>query len=301
VKNSKILNTVLIAVTFLGVSCSSNDDNLNLNQDNYLNIPDIHFETKLIEQGIDSDGIINQKMLKSDAENVTRLDLNLSNNFGKISDLTGVEGFVNITFLSAANQKIKNVDLSFNTKLDTLYLLGNYISSIDVSRNTNLTFLDVQSNLLSSIDGLDKATNLKDLDLSSNYFENFTVTNESLEVLHMSHNDLKQLNTDGLIHLKHIFIPSNKLETVDFNTNIALETLLMAGNNIENINLENNSDLTHLYISGNSLNSLDVSNNQKLQELKVSGNPSLTCIKIQNGQNPYVIKSEYQELNIDCD
>lgn len=298
-KINRILNTVIIATTLIVVSCSNNDDNTGPIQD-YLNIPDVHFETELIEQGIDSDGIINQKILKTDAENVTRLDLNLSSNFGEINDLTGIEGFVNITFLSASRHKVDEVNLSSNTKLDTLYLSGNNISNLDVSHNTNLIFLDVQSNSLSSITGLDKAINLKDLDLSWNYFENITITNELLEVLHMSHNNLKYLNTDGLIHLEHVFMPSNKLEVVDFSTNVSLETLLMAGNNLESINLDNNSKLTHLYISSNTLLSLDVSNNNQLLELGVDRNPSLTCVKIQNSQNPYVIKSEYQELNSDC-
>lgn len=299
-KKNKVLSIVLIVVTFLVVSCSNNDDNPDSIQNDYLSIPDIHFETELIEQGIDSDGIINQRMLKSDAESITRLDLNLNNHFGEISELTGIEGFVNITYLSAAMQKIQEVDLSFNTKLDTLYLLGNNIENIDVSNNANLVFLDVQSNLLTSIVGLEKATRLKDLDLSWNYFENIAITNELLEVLHMSHNDLKYINTEGLLLLEHVFMPSNKLEAVDFRTNISLETLLVSGNKIEQINLENNSNLTHLYISSNTLKSLDVSNNDELIDLRVDRNPDLTCVKIQNGQNPYVMKSEYQELNSNC-
>ena len=88
---------IFVLALFHIVSCSSDDETPNPLNDTYLSIPDIQFETKLIEQGIDSDGTINQQMLKSDAEAVSILDLNLSNNFGKISDLTGIEGFVNIT------------------------------------------------------------------------------------------------------------------------------------------------------------------------------------------------------------
>ena len=48
-------------------------------------------------------------MLKADAEEVTVLDLNLSADFGEINDLTGIEGFVNLTLLSAARQKIEDM------------------------------------------------------------------------------------------------------------------------------------------------------------------------------------------------
>ena len=61
-------------------------------------MPDPHFESILIEQGIDTDGMINQQILKSDAEKVKNLDLNLNQSFGEISDLTGIEGFVNYRF-----------------------------------------------------------------------------------------------------------------------------------------------------------------------------------------------------------
>ena len=300
---SKIFYPIIVLTLSLIVSCSSDDENTQPTNDIYLSIPDIHFETKLIEQGIDSDGIINQQILRADAEKVSRLDLNLSSNSGKISDLTGIEGFISIKLLSAGIQELERIDLSHNTLLDTLYLLGNKLSSIDLSNNPNLIFVDIQANEFtseSSIIGLSNATNLKDLDVSSNYLKEFSIHNESLEVLHMSHNDLKYLNTDGAINLQHIFMPSNKLETVDFSTSTLLETLLISGNKLQHIDLENNSSLTHLYIVDNLLTSLDVSNNHELADLRVNRNPELTCIKIKNGQNPYVMKSDYQELNTIC-
>lgn len=295
------LNPIILVLALITlVSCSSDDvvpiDNL------YLNIPDSHFETILIDQGIDSDGIINQQMLRSDAEAISRLDLNLHSDFGDIEDLTGIEGFVNIEQLFAAGQKIEQIDLSYNTLLDSLNLLGNNITDIDLSNNSNLVFVDIQSNDLSTITGLSNLEKLKDLDLSWNYFEYFSIHNESLEILHFSHNDLKSLNTDGAVNLKHVFMPSNKLVTVDFSTNTLIETLLISGNNLENINLESNSNLTHLYITANGLTSLDVSHNLKLEDLRVFNNLDLSCIKVESGQEiPSVWKSDTQELNSICD
>jgi len=300
---SKITYPIIVLTLSLFVSCSSDDENSNPIDNIYLSIPDIHFETKLIEQGIDSDGVVNQQMLKSDAEAISVLDLNLYDNFGEITDLKGIEGFINLKLLSAGNQKLEHIDLSHNTLLDTIYLLGNRISSIDFSNNPNLIFVDIQSNQFSSsssIIGLSNATNLIDLDVSWNYLDEFSIHNESLEVLHISHNDLISIDTDGAINLQHIFMPSNKLQTVDFSTNTSLETLLISGNKIQQINLENNTSLTHLYISSNLLTSLDVSNNHKLVDLRVDRNLALTCIKIENSQNPYVMKSDYQEMNTIC-
>ncbi|MBI9056781.1 MAG: hypothetical protein JEZ01_03310 [Labilibaculum sp.] len=303
-KRNRILNTILVVACCVFVACSSDSNSPDPEEELYIAIPDASFESKLIEQGIDSDGIVNQKILKTDAEKVNRLDLNLTASFGKIAALTGIEAFENLKFLSAANQEIENIDLSANTLLDTIYLIGNRLSSIDLSKNTNLIFVDMQSNeftLSSSIVGLSNATNLRDLDLSWNYLEEFSIHNESLEVLHMRNNDLKSLDTDGVTNLRNVLLTSNKLETVDFTTNTAIETLLISDNKLENINLEYNGKLTHLYISSNSLFDLDLSNNLDLVEIKVDRNETLTCIKILDTQNiPSASLSDYQELNTVC-
>jgi len=297
-----IITYPIFALTlFLVVSCSSDNEAPILINDNYLRIPDLHFETKLIEQGIDSDGIVNQQILKSDAEAVSLLDLNLSANFGEISDLTGIEGFVNITLLSAAGQEIKDIDLSFNTKLDTLFLNGNRLTNIDISNNPNLILLDIQANELSSINGLSKSTKLKKVNLSFNNFEEINIKNESIEVLLISHNLLKSIDTNDALNLKNVFLILNHLTTIDLSSNTLLETLVISGNKLKNINLENNTHLTHLYSSSNLLTSLDVSNNQKLIDLRVDRNPDLTCIKILSYQEiPTVSISDYQELNAFC-
>lgn len=300
-KRSTVTHLIMVLTLAFTISCSNDDENLNPTDNIYLNIPDIHFEMKLIELGIDSDSIVNQQILRSDAEKLSRLDLNLSANSAKITDFTGIEGFVNITFLSAAGQEIKDVDLSFNTKLDTIILNGNYLTNIDISNNPNLIFFDIQSNELVTINGLSKSSNLKKVNLSFNNFEEISIKNESIETLLISHNLLKSIDTKDAINLKNVFIILNQLTTVDFSSNTLLETLVISGNKLQNINLEKNTYLTHLYSSSNLLTSLDVSNNQELIDLRVDRNPDLTCIKIVNGQEiPTVSLSDYQELNPNC-
>lgn len=290
---------IAIIIAILISSCSRNDADSYENQ--YLDIPDSSFEAILIKEGIDSDGVLNQRMLRKDASEVSVLDLNFSNE-GEISDLTGIEGFVGLRKLSVMQHELVGIDLSSNTLLDTLLLAGNFISTIDVSNNPNLILMDVQANELNSVEGLSNAKSLKKLNLSWNLFEEFSVENESLEVLHMSQNILKSLNTEGAVNLKNILLTTNELTTVDFSKNVKLETVLISDNKIQNIDLEHNKGLTHLYISSNWLINLDVGSNQELIDLKVDRNPNLNCIKINSGQNiPNVSISEYQELNTSCE
>lgn len=290
---------IVILCCFL-VSCSSEEKAPNLDNDIYLHIPDTRFESILIELGIDSDAKINQQILKTDAEDIRTLNLDFTNE-GAINDLTGIEGFVNLRYLSAIQNELKEINLSSNTLLDTIYLQGNYLTDIDISKNPNLVMIDLASNLLTSITGVSEAIHLKNLKLSFNYFEEFSVHNESIENLMMSHNLLKSLNTYGSKNLKHILLRTNEISSLDLSSNTLLETLVLSDNKIEHINLEQNSELTHLYISSNSLTNLDVSKLQELIDLKIDRNPDLMCIKIQSNQNiPSLSKSDYQELSNTC-
>jgi hypothetical protein len=302
IKRIKTAYSIFVFALFFMVSCSSEDPIPEPIDEVYLSIPDPHFETLLIEQGIDSDGMVNQQMLKSDAEQVSVLDLNLSSHFGDIRDLTGIEGFVNLTYLSAVGQELEEVDLSSNTQLDTLLLQANYLSSIDLSNHPKLVYVDLTSNQLHSISGLSEASHLKELNLSFNDLEEFAIDNESVEVVFMTNNLLTSFDVSGAPNLRSILLTSNQLTAVDLSANTSLETLVISDNLIQNIDLEQNSHLKYFYISSNALTGLDVSNNQELVDLRVHNNPDLSCIKIQVGQDiPTVSKSDGQELNSNCD
>ena len=114
----------------------------------YVTIPDANFEQALIDLGIDSDGVINQQILKSDALVVSSLDVsdpenntNLPNVNAKISDLTGIEAFVNLTLLRCPFNQLTSLDLSQNTKLTELHCWNNQLTSLNVSQNTSLVSL----------------------------------------------------------------------------------------------------------------------------------------------------------------
>lgn len=289
----------LILTTLIAITSCSNDDTY---QESVL-IPDSEFEQLLIEQEIDSDNTLNGELLKSDAEKVNILDLNKDHSFGSIQDLSGIEAFSNITYLSAAMQEITSIDLSANTKLKTLLLQGNHIKEISFDKNPNLTLIDVQANELEEIRGLFYAKNLKKLNASYNNLEFLNVTNSSIEILHVSHNLLKGLTVTSAPNLKNILATSNKLSPyLNVTNNTKLETLLIGDNKLLEVNFEYNTELTHLYASSNQLNTLDVSNNEKLVDLQVDRNPNLTCIQKGIDQYiPYLSLSDYQTIGSNCD
>ena len=288
----------LIGITLLTFSCSDDDNSEN---NSYIRIPDSVFESMLIDLGVDSDKKVNQQILTSDAKKVVKLDLPFSASFGSIMDLRGIEGFTNITFLSAPQHDISEIDLSKNDKLEFLNLTANNLNTIDLSNNKNLKEVGLESNLLSSITGLEQATNLLELDLSYNYFKELTVKNTLLEVLHMTDNDLTLLDISKCTQIKSMLLTTNKLAVLNLDNNTKLETLLISNNKLAGIDLKNNNSLTYLFISSNELESLDLSQNQKLLEIHVDRNPDLNCIKIESNQNiPNVYKSDSQQLSESC-
>ncbi|MFT7035062.1 MAG: protein phosphatase 1 regulatory subunit 7 [Cyclobacteriaceae bacterium] len=295
----KIVHIIFLLASGLFVSCGS--DNTDQLDDLYLDIPDAQFETKLINLGIDSDGKVNQQMLKEDAEEVRSLNLNSQNVNDEISDLTGIEGFISLKSLFAIGNTLTSIDLSANTVLDSLSLVGNAISSIDISNNTKLTWLDLKVNDITAITGLAEATHLKWLNLSFNLFEEFSIQNEFLENLLISDNLLKSFDASGAINLKSINIKTNELPSIDLSASTQLEVLVLSNNKIRTLNLDENSNLLYFYASSNLFTNLDVSKLGELIDLRVDRNPDLSCIRVEGGQEiPTVSISDYQELNTVC-
>ncbi len=266
----------------------------------YVNIPDPNFEQALIDLGIDSDGIINQQMLRSDAEAVTSLNVsdplnnpNLPNVLGKIADLTGIEAFVNLSILESQYNELTSLDVSQNTALTELLVWDNQLTDLYLSRNTALTNLNCDLNQLTSLDLSNNTAliyltcsdnNLVSLDLpqSTALLELYTINNQ-LTSLDVSHNPgLTLLNCDF-----------NQLEVLDVSHNFSLVYLFSQYNQLTALDVSHNTALTTLYLESNQLTSLDVSQNTLLVDLSfhtnlvatldVSHNKSL--VSLQCGSN----------------
>lgn len=265
---------IAIAMMAIG-SCSKQNDDLDPMLE-FVTITDVNFEELLISEGIDSDGIINQQMLKSDAEKVTKLFLNGAN----INTLDGIEAFVNLKRLEADANNLKTLDVSNNILLDTISLT---------------------SNRLTKVEGLEKAKNLTWLSLSWNYFTEFTLDNDNVKNFLIDHNDLTSLEIAHAPKLESAVLNLNQITDLDFSNSPLLKVLIFSANKVKRINLNNNVNLEYIYGSSNLLTQFDISNLPNLIDVRVDRNPILTCIKIANGQEiPNLKLSTYQTANVDC-
>ena len=115
-------------------------------EDPYVKITDNNFLNALIESGIDTDG--DGQISKTEAEAATVLDVT-----GKgISDMKGIEAFINLKELDCTGNELTQIDVSENVALELLNVEFNKLTDLDVLHNTSLKVLYAWANQLSGLD-----------------------------------------------------------------------------------------------------------------------------------------------------
>ncbi len=226
--------------------------NLNLfSQTTY--VPDDNFEQALIDDGYDD--ILDDYVLTANISGITLLIVYNNN----ISDLTGIEGFTALTFLSCSDNQLTSLDVSANTALTYLTCWGNQLTNLDLSANTALL----------------------DLNCSVNQLTNLNVSaNTALTDLNCSTNQLTSLDLSANTALNDLNCLSNQLTSLNLSANTALNYLICLFNQLTSLDLSTNTALTHFNCRENQLTSLDVrnGNNANFSYFEATNNPNLTCI-----------------------
>ncbi|MEZ4853787.1 hypothetical protein [Flavobacterium sp.] len=163
-----------------------------------------------------------------------------------ITDLTGLEAFINLEYFSHGssylNPSLNSINVSQNTLLKVLRIGNNNFSSLDVSNNINLLELYCNSNNLASLD--------------------------------ISNNPL----------LKKLYCYNNNISILDFSNNPNLSYLQCGENSLTSIDVSICPLLTFLscYFN-NDLLSINVKNNNPGLILSFSGTPNLQYICADEG------------------
>ncbi|QOG02970.1 T9SS type A sorting domain-containing protein [Flavobacterium sp. MDT1-60] len=228
----------------------------------YTLIPNVEFEKRLINLGLDS-GATDGKVLTSNIAFVTSLDIDTNT----VSDLTGIQDFIALKTLNCSNfqinqglkGKLTKLDVTKNVNLTTLRCSDNELTSLDVSKNVLLTDLDFTNNKVTTID-LSKNTALSNLDCYYN----------SLTALDLSKNTA----------LKFLDCYTNQITSLDVSKNILLQDLMCYGNQITALDLSKNTSLKRFNCYSNQLTTLNLKNgkNTLITSITLSGNPKLSCI-----------------------
>ena len=187
-------------------------------------IPDVNFEQRLINLGIDD--VIDGGVLTASINTLTALDVDGQN----IADLTGIQDFTALTSFTCRNNQLTNLNVSSLPALNSLHCQYNLLTNLDVSGLVNLSVLVCNNNQLSSLD-VSGSPILGVLECSYNLLTSLNVNGlVILGALSCNNNQLTSLNVTGLTGLRGLNCTSNLLSgTLDVSS-LALVTLLCSDN-----------------------------------------------------------------------
>ncbi len=160
-----------------------------------------------------------------------------------ISDLTGIEAFVNLTELSCSNNNITSLIVSRNRALKYLFTNNNQLTSIDVTKNSALLMLSVAGNQLASLN---------------------VNNNSALEDLYVSNNQLTALIVGKNTALATLSVSGNQLISLDVSKNKILGHLNASSNQLISLNINNGFNASMNY------------------GMNAQNNPNLSCIQVDN-------------------
>jgi hypothetical protein len=254
-----------------------------------VNIPDSTFKAYLVgHTGVNTNG--DAEIQQSEANAYTGQLLCHGMN---ISDLTGIEAFTAMTYLSCWGNSLTTLNLSQNTALTYLHCANNNLTSLDVSNLLALTHLVFTNNQIDSID-VSFNPNLYLFGCANNLLTSIDVSNNSaLEIFNCGSNQISSIDlsqNSALVSLicdqnllTHLDLSQNpllvsldfsynELDSIDLSLNTHLRNLKFRSNNVLNLDLSQNPSLSLLWCDGNNLTSLDVSQNDSIVELWCHGN-----------------------------
>lgn len=260
------------------------------------------------------DPVVREKVKTYDRDNNGSLSKSersvstLSWSRSSIENPAGIEYFPNLTRLDIDSNKITSIDLSKNTKLETVYIKSNKLESINVTGLTYLRLLSAEYNQLQQID-LSTNTKLSELRLGSNPLTSLNLSKNNalqellldrtcLTSLDLSNNtNLKEVNCSGesyaastnpkistltlgnLPKLQTLSCNYNAISKLDVSGCTGLKSLSCTNNQLTQLNVSKCTALESLLCSKNQLTKLSVPSNSELTRLECSSN-RLTSLNV---------------------
>lgn len=247
-----------------------------------------HIPSNFIKIDINNDGEIQY----SEVQNIQFLDLRNSN----ISNITGIEAFVNIKFFICTQNQISNLNTSSNLSLRELYATSAGIESLDVSANLNLRILFCNYNQISNVN-VAQNLNLQRLGVSGNLLSQINVTqNILLESLSVDNNQLTTLNISQNLLLKAFVCSGNLLTSIDVTPHLQLSSFSCGSNPLSTVDVTQNPILKTLECSNIGLTTLDVSNNLNLEYLYIGYN-TISNINLSQNINLKMLQCDSTQMN----
>ncbi|MBC7693959.1 MAG: T9SS type A sorting domain-containing protein [Burkholderiales bacterium] len=241
-----------------------------------VNIPDANFKATLVSNPSINTNSDTEIQVSEAAAFSGTINVNGKN----ISDLTGIESFISLSYLSCCFNSLHALNVSANIALKDLKCSNNYgINSLDVSFNTALVSLDCAYTGLINLN-ITSNTDLAVLLCGNNILTSLDVSsNTALVILDCAYNQLTNLNLSGAIALEALVCYENNLTSLDVSANSALTNLNCGFNQLTNLDVSANTALKSLHCYKNQLSTLNLATNTVLNYLNCCKN-QLTALNV---------------------
>jgi len=263
-----LLNTLTIALLNFGANAQN------------VNIPDANFKAYLVgNTAINTNGDTEIQVTEAHAFTSQIWVPNLG-----ISDLTGIEAFIQAFEINCGNNQLTSINLTQNIALTKLSCNNNQLTSLDITQNTGLITLGCNNNQLTSLD-LTQNTALTVLACYSNPLGSLNVgSNVNLTQLFCYGNQLTSIDVSQNVALEYFYLYSNPLTNLNVSQNVSLIDILCYNTQLTSLDLSQNTALTSVWCQNSQLTSLNVANGSNINiadnYFHAAGNPSLTCIQV---------------------
>lgn len=187
---------------------------------------------------------------------------------GNITNLSGIEYFINLEHIDCSHNQLEIINISQNIKLQSLTCYNNKLSSLDVSKNTELSSIECSNNNLTSINVL---------------------KNTKLVTLEFSNNQVTEIDVTKNIYLVQFYFMSNLITDLDISQNKLLGEVYCSNNKLETVNLKNGKrQLSRDFISTGNPNLKHICvDEDELEDIKT--------ILDTNGNKDFIITTDCEE------
>jgi Leucine-rich repeat (LRR) protein len=183
-----------------------------------------------------------------------------------ISDLTGIEAFINLKILHCYTNQLTTLNVSTCTSLTELNCSYNQLTTLNVSNNSKIKTLNARNNQLTNLN-ISTIDSLVTLTIQNNFISNINISNNpKLYVFYASNNNFTSLNFSSNPILNNVEIKNTLITSLDFSNNSNLQLVWLDSNiNLSTLNLKNGNN-TFIFPSTTTPSFL--------------GNPNLSCIQV---------------------
>jgi trimeric autotransporter adhesin len=176
-----------------------------------INIPDDNFRKALIKEGIDQNG--DGKIQEFEVFLVEKLNISGRN----ISNMEGIQYFLNLTDLDCSNNNITRLDISRCQTIQSLKCNNNKLTKLDLTQQLDLTNLNCSGNQLKSVN-ISKNRALLKLNCMGNQLDTLGfINNKNLTSIICSTNNLTSLDISKNTKLKELFCDHNSISKIFIN------------------------------------------------------------------------------------